>query len=401
MNLNLPRAAGRGTAVFLSILILISAAQVLPAQEKNIENALAEMVVKVSRLYAEENAAFLKIPVAVGKIENNSETSRKLQMGNAARDMLISILSRSQIFTVVDRQNVNEILKEQKLQLSGLTEAANAVEIGSLINAKALLTGSITEQADSLLLSLQLIDLETGRVVSDTIEIEKTVFVNAAEDRLDLLYVSPMGIGISLTGISTTMSGNNATINPFAPLDLTYFRRTAGAELRYRPVKFLMLGIGADWLYGQVWTNPSVSWDMGGLPYPEPTGTSPFTITAEGLGIPVSIYGVLSPIRWLSLIAQISVEYYVLDFEGFFNPSNGFGFGVNDFGPLVHKEFLAISVLGGAEVFITPRFTFSLLAGYSYASASLDLPLWHLDLPQSLEIAISGFTLTPRLSVYF
>lgn len=46
-------------------------------------------------------------------------------------------------FTVVSRNSINQVLKEQKLQNSGLVETGDIVEVGNLIGAQALISGRV------------------------------------------------------------------------------------------------------------------------------------------------------------------------------------------------------------------------------------------------------------------
>lgn len=51
-------------------------------------------------------------------------------------------------YTVVERRQVNEILKEQALQLSGALEQSTLRKIGRLLNVDALVIGSINDYTD-------------------------------------------------------------------------------------------------------------------------------------------------------------------------------------------------------------------------------------------------------------
>jgi hypothetical protein len=44
---------------------------------------------------------------------------------------------------VIDRENLNNILAEQRIQMSGIFSESNAVEIGKISGAKALITGTV------------------------------------------------------------------------------------------------------------------------------------------------------------------------------------------------------------------------------------------------------------------
>ncbi|WP_024851049.1 CsgG/HfaB family protein [Hydrogenovibrio kuenenii] len=53
-------------------------------------------------------------------------------------------LENKAYFTVLNRQDFDKILKEQKLQYSGLTNEKDVVKVGELIGAQAFITGEVT-----------------------------------------------------------------------------------------------------------------------------------------------------------------------------------------------------------------------------------------------------------------
>ena len=52
-------------------------------------------------------------------------------------------------FTIVDRKNLDNTLKEQKLQYSGLVQEKQSVELGEMLGAQALISGEITSATHS------------------------------------------------------------------------------------------------------------------------------------------------------------------------------------------------------------------------------------------------------------
>jgi TolB-like protein len=388
------------TRISMLLALLLSVNSFISAQEVPFERLIVQLVDKVTGSYNADPGGTMKVNVAVADFTENDETAKSLQMGQAFRDVLISVLSRSRVFTVLDRTRLEALLEEAELQLSGITDESSAVKIGNLLNAEAMVFGSISAQGDNFLVSLKLVRVETGAVIAETVAVEKSLFTRVAEKRLDMLYVAPMGIGISLYGMQMTTTGNYPVINPFPGPDQTFFRRTAGVEVRYRIFDFLMAGVGISWLYGQLMYFPGgIGWSLPG----PVTGSAPFTIYAKGFGLPFSLYGVFTPIRWLSLVAGFTAEYCLLEYEGLFNPSNGYGFGPNEIGPTYKSEFFLFTAQGGVEAFITPRLTFSLLAGFTYGTTALSFGNLSnvTGLPANMTLEVSGFTLTPRVTVYF
>ena len=82
-------------------------------------------------------------------------------------EQLVLAASRSSEFRLVERENLQEIIEEQKLQLSGLTDSATVTRIGELMNASLLVSGTLYHR-DSFELFLKLLRVETGEVLSVT-----------------------------------------------------------------------------------------------------------------------------------------------------------------------------------------------------------------------------------------
>jgi Mg-chelatase subunit ChlD len=71
-------------------------------------------------------------------------------------------------FRMVERANLQEILEEMELQLSGLAEGADAAEVGKILGADLLITGTLYEKQSGYELFLKLLRVETGEVLSVT-----------------------------------------------------------------------------------------------------------------------------------------------------------------------------------------------------------------------------------------
>ncbi|MBL0709323.1 MAG: hypothetical protein JJW00_09760 [Sulfurimonas sp.] len=52
-------------------------------------------------------------------------------------------------FTVISRRNIDNIMEEQRLQLSGLVKRSDIVEVGKLLGANAIISGSVSDASAS------------------------------------------------------------------------------------------------------------------------------------------------------------------------------------------------------------------------------------------------------------
>lgn len=82
-------------------------------------------------------------------------------------------LIQSNRFTVIEKGQRDEILKEQRVQSSGICDEACAVEIGQLVGAEYLMLGNIIDLGGLYQIDIKIVDIEKGDVAQKvTREIE-------------------------------------------------------------------------------------------------------------------------------------------------------------------------------------------------------------------------------------
>ena len=79
-------------------------------------------------------------------------------------DFLRGELVKSEQFTVLDRQNMEKVLNEQKFQLNECTTEECAVQMGRLLNVKKIVSGSLSKLLDKYYITINIIDVETGKI---------------------------------------------------------------------------------------------------------------------------------------------------------------------------------------------------------------------------------------------
>src|SRR5436190_623455 len=85
----------------------------------------------------------LKRMIAVVPLENRSDGSS--EASQAITDVLITELVKSGNFQVIERDQLNLVLKEQNLAEEGLVSAGTAPLLRKLLGVQLLVTGTITE----------------------------------------------------------------------------------------------------------------------------------------------------------------------------------------------------------------------------------------------------------------
>lgn len=79
-------------------------------------------------------------------------------------DYLRTQLVNTNKFTIVTRENMEQILKEQQFQMSGCTSQECIVQIGQLLGVRKMFTGSIGKVGDSFLINLKIINVQSGQI---------------------------------------------------------------------------------------------------------------------------------------------------------------------------------------------------------------------------------------------
>jgi len=97
-------------------------------------------------------------------------------------EMLRNRLLNAGGFTVIEKKNMDKVLTEQAFQQTGCTSQECAVKLGKLLNAQGIVVGTFGKLLGRYLVSVRLVDVETGRAVvadeakGDTVdEIESAV----------------------------------------------------------------------------------------------------------------------------------------------------------------------------------------------------------------------------------
>jgi curli biogenesis system outer membrane secretion channel CsgG len=90
-----------------------------------------------------QDLSALKKRIAVINFEDRSGYGHNIGQGVA--DMLVTSLVESERFIVIERAELDEILKEQGLGQTGLVTPQSAAKVGQLLGLQRIITGSITE----------------------------------------------------------------------------------------------------------------------------------------------------------------------------------------------------------------------------------------------------------------
>jgi len=123
------------------------------------------------------------------------EGGGSVQLGKALSAMLVTEFSGRDGMRVVERQQLNDLIREQDLSLSGRIEESDAIEVGKMLGVQYVFLGQVTSIVDNLRMDIRAVDVETSEIVSVMKKSDKTtelfaVVVDLADEFSDALNLT-------------------------------------------------------------------------------------------------------------------------------------------------------------------------------------------------------------------
>jgi TolB-like protein len=121
-----------------------------------------QKIVTVNRKIPEVQQIGSRMSVSILPLGHKGEQTL---MEGVMHDSLISSFVNQRRFRVVERQKMEDVLKELKLSQTKLVDPDTAAKVGRIVVADAILTGTIYEKKKSIEVLTRLIDTETSSVI--------------------------------------------------------------------------------------------------------------------------------------------------------------------------------------------------------------------------------------------
>jgi hypothetical protein len=102
--------------------------------------------------------------VSVAIIDFESKAPGNADLGKQLGDILTARLSVYSQFQLVDRRNMEDLLKEHQLSLSGLTDTGQVIQVGKVVGAKIMIFGSVFAVEKELYIAAKIVGVETSQV---------------------------------------------------------------------------------------------------------------------------------------------------------------------------------------------------------------------------------------------
>jgi TolB-like protein len=167
--------------ILLAALTCALTAGAAPAPKDRIGARIAELA---SQIEEGLKAGGTKNTIAVLDFEDVTPKAKRRRLGRTFSDLLAAELSKRGGLELVERQRLDKVAAELKLNLSGAVDPATAKNVGKVLSVDMLLTGSVSELGDFYDVSVRVVSVEKGKVAAaGVVDIEKEAVDGAAPPR--------------------------------------------------------------------------------------------------------------------------------------------------------------------------------------------------------------------------
>jgi len=134
----------------------------------------------------------------------------KQEDASSVADFVQEGLMQTGRFNLIERKDVQRILKEQMFQKTGCTSTECAVEVGKMLNVSNIIKGKLSQMGTRIIISISLVDVESGKIVlTDSVECGSVELLNTGSKKL----ADHFSKGVAVKGKILKTMDNEVIIN--------------------------------------------------------------------------------------------------------------------------------------------------------------------------------------------
>ncbi|MCH9696634.1 MAG: SH3 domain-containing protein [Gammaproteobacteria bacterium] len=106
-----------------------------------------------------------KISIAVIHFKTLNKKAQEIELGNLVSEMFTTKLVNSRSFKIIEREQLAKVVKEMEMNQTGFIDASDAVEVGKMLHADAIITGSVALLGNQIQINARIIEIESAFVL--------------------------------------------------------------------------------------------------------------------------------------------------------------------------------------------------------------------------------------------
>jgi TolB-like protein len=107
-----------------------------------------------------------KVKVGIIEFQNMNAEAKKENLGTIFSEMLTTSFVNSEAFIITEREQLRKVAQELQLSQSGIIDVTQAKQIGKIVGADAIVTGSVMKIGIDLRLDARIIDVQSGIILT-------------------------------------------------------------------------------------------------------------------------------------------------------------------------------------------------------------------------------------------
>jgi TolB-like protein len=108
--------------------------------------------------------------VAIADFKNNTDSFYLDDWEKSIPEFLKSELSKSEKIVIVERRQLEAVLQEQALNMTGLVDSSTAQQVGTLLGAEYVISGTINQSGKWTRIDAKIIKVSSGRVKGEKVQ---------------------------------------------------------------------------------------------------------------------------------------------------------------------------------------------------------------------------------------
>ena len=218
---------------------------VAPVFAGELDTKLDKMVKRMVKTAHDKSPELDTATMAVFPFSADEKLSKK-KVDFAVTELVTQQLFQNSKFKLVERTQIERLMAEQKLGLSGALDSETTAKVGKLLGARLAMIGGVAKTGNSYQISARIVDIESAEILSiDLEEISVSVFDEEASRYLTLVPET-QAIGIYLCSTSGSLETTLASPKRFDTVTLTPLNPTQGG--------YSIIGLGVKYyFYGNTW----------------------------------------------------------------------------------------------------------------------------------------------------
>ena len=113
---------------------------------------------------------FSQMTVAIADFKNNTDSFYLDDWEKSIPEFLKSELSKSDKIVIVERRQLEAVLKEQALSMTGLVDSSTAQQVGTLLGAEYVISGTINQSGKWTRIDAKIIRVSSGHVKGEKVQ---------------------------------------------------------------------------------------------------------------------------------------------------------------------------------------------------------------------------------------